>query len=195
MSWFRRLLWPTYKQAKAKRDHPASQAMPTVKFDPSTVTKTVKANLRRNIESLHDLEKKHIREIYEVALRSILAGRNIHMLTTALIAVEGISKGRAAEIARSLHKKATEQINRERQTSLGITNAKWLYANAPCMRDPFHPTDAEVQRDAAHKAANGKRYEISKGLFVDGKWTWPGAEDNCKCISRSIIPGLEEEEP
>jgi hypothetical protein len=60
------------------------------------------------------------------------------------------------------------------------------------MRDPNHPSAAEVQRDAAHCAANGKRYEISKGLFVDGKWTWPGVDEGCKCVSRSIIPGLEK---
>ena len=196
MSWLRRLLQTPTKPTEVKKDYSPSvrfamEAMPTVKFDPSRVTKRVKADLRRNIESLADLQKKQIPQIYEAALHSVLAGRDMYSLCMALMRIEGMTKGRATEISRSLHNKATAIINREQQASLGITHAKWLYANAPCMRDPNHPSAAEVQRDAAHCAANGKRYEISKGLFVDGKWTWPGVEEGCKCASRAILPGLE----
>jgi hypothetical protein len=197
MSWLRRLLQPVIKPAEVKRGYSPSvryalEAMPNVKFDPSTVSKSVKADLRRNIELLDDLGKKHVPQIYEAALGSVSAGRDLNVLFLALMKIEGMSKGRAAEIARSLNNKATAIINRERQASLGITHAKWMYANAPCMRDPSHPSAAEVQRDAAHCTANGKKYEIGKGLFVDGKWTWPGIEEGCKCASRSILPGLEE---
>jgi len=197
MSWLRRLLQTSTKPTEVKKEYSPSvryamEAMPTVKFDPSRVTKRVKADLRRNIESLADLQKKQIPQIYEAALRSVLAGRDVYSLSMALMKIEGMTKGRATEISRFLHNKATAIINREQQASLGITHAKWLYANAPCMRDPTHPSAAEVQRDAAHCAANGKRYEISKGLFVDGKWTWPGVDEGCKCVSRSIIPGLEK---
>ena len=196
MSWLRRLLQTPTKPTEVKKDYSPSvrfamEAMPTVKFDPSRVTKRVKADLRRNIESLADLQKKQIPQIYEAALHSVLAGRDMYSLCMALMRIEGMTKGRATEISRSLHNKATAIINREQQASLGITHAKWLYANAPCMRDPNHPSAAEVQRDAAHCAANGKRYEISKGLFVDGKWTWPGVEEGCKCASRAVLPGLE----
>ena len=197
MPWLRRLLQSVIKPAETKRGYSpsvrhASEAMPTVKFDPSTVSKSVKADLRRNIELLDDLGKRHVPLIYEAALDSVSAGRDLNVLFLALMKIEGMSKRRAAEIARSLNNKATAIINRERQASLGITHAKWMYANAPCMRDPNHPSAAEVQRDAAHSAANGKKYEIDKGLFVDGKWTWPGVEEGCKCASRSILPGLEE---
>ena len=78
----------------------------------------------------------------------------------------------------------------ERQSSLGITHAIWMYANAPCMKDPWCdcPTAADIRQDSAHRAANGKKYEIAKGLFVDGKWTWPGVEEGCKCCSRPVLP-------
>lgn len=193
MSWSRRLLQPAHRPTKVKSGHSPSvhhalPSMPTVKFDPSTVNKSVKANLRKNIELLDDLGKEHFREVYKVALRSVLAGRDLNMLATALTTVEGMSKRRAAEIARSLHNKASAQINRERQASLGITHAIWMYSNAPCVRNPRHPTDAEIQEDSAHRTANGKRYEISKGLFVDGKWRWPGVEEGCKCSSKSVMP-------
>jgi hypothetical protein len=166
--------------------------VPTVKFDASTVSKSVKAKLRKNIELLEDLGKKNVPQIYEAALLCVLAGGDLHVLFTALMKIEGMSKGRAAEIAHALHRKAKAQIDRERQVSLGITHATWMYANAPCMKDPSHPAPADVQRDAAHCSANGKQYEVSKGLFVHGKWTWPGVEEGCKCASRSILPELEK---
>lgn len=184
MSWLRRLLKPFIKPIKRKRcDSPFA-----IEFDRSLVTKSVKANLRRNIDSLNDIEKTHIREIYEVALRSVLAGGDMHMLSVALMKIEGMTRGRAVEITRSLHNKATEQINRERMLSLGITHAIWMYSNAPCMVNPRHPTDAEIRQDAAHTAVNGKKYEIAKGLFVDGKWTRPGVEEGCRCSARSVLP-------
>jgi uncharacterized protein with gpF-like domain len=197
MSWFRRFLLQTHKPVDVEGRHSPSvryamEAMPTIKFDPSVVTKNVKADLRRNIELLDDLEKRHVKQVYELALRSIVGRRDLHLFCTELMNmdVEGMTTGRAAEIGRCLSNKANAIIDRERQASLGITHAKWMYANAPCMRDPSHPSAAEVQRDAAHCAANGTRFEVSKGLFLDGKWTWPGVEEGCKCVSRSVLPGL-----
>jgi hypothetical protein len=196
MSWLRRLLQPFTKPTEIKghsRSKLSLQAMPTVKFDPSTVSKSVKADLRRNIELLDDIEKKHVKQIYELALRSKV-GRDLHLFCTGLMNmnIEGMTAGRAAELGRSLSNKAKAIIDRERQASLGITHAIWMYANAPCMKDPRHPVAADVQRDSTHRSANGNRYEISKGLFVDGKWIWPGVEEGCKCCSRPVLPGLEE---
>lgn len=187
MSWLRRLLQPFTKPTEGKLFHSPF----AIEFDPSTVSKSVKANLRRNIELLDDIGKKHVRQIYKLALRSVLAGGDERGLYTALMKIEGMTKRRAAEIARSLNAKAREQINRERTFSLGITHAIWMYANAPCMKDPRCPTAADVQRDAAHRAANGKKYEITEGLFVDGKWTRPGVEEGCKCSARSVLPWKE----
>jgi hypothetical protein len=167
--------------------------MPTIRFDPSVVTKCVKADLRRNVELLAGVETKHVKQIYELALRSIVGRRDFYSFCTEMMDmhIEGMTRSKAAEIGTSLANKAGVVIDRERQASLGITHARWLYASAPCMRDPSHPSSAEVQRDAAHRAANGKRYAVSKGLLVDGKWTWPGVEEDCKCVSRSLLPGLE----
>jgi uncharacterized protein with gpF-like domain len=194
MSWLRHLLQPLTKPIEIEGDSRSGrgpQTMPSDKFDPSTVSKSVKADLRRNIELLDDLEKKHVRQIYEVALRSIVVGGDLHMFCKELVKIEGMSHHRAAEIGRSLSKKAKAIITRERQASLGITHAIWMYPNAPCMRDTKHPVAADVQQDSAHRAANGKKYEVGKGLFVDGKWTWPGVDEGCKCSSRSVLPGLE----
>ena len=63
MSWLRRLVQSVIKPAEVKSGYSPSERyalepMPTVKFDPSTVSKSVKADLRRNIELLEDLRKE-----------------------------------------------------------------------------------------------------------------------------------------
>jgi uncharacterized protein with gpF-like domain len=130
--------------------------------------------------------------VYVAAVRSVTKGRDLGLLARAIIElnIDGMTKSRAAQISGSLNNKASAVITRERQESLGISQATWLYSGAPCAVDPKDPTPQETRRDAAHKAANGKTYDVSKGMYLNKKWTWPGVEDGCKCMSKSFIPGL-----
>jgi hypothetical protein len=150
----------------------------------------VETDLRQNIEQLEDIPKKRVRAIYDAALGMIEGGGNAPMLYNALLKLDGMSTGRAGEITRTLASKAKALTEHESRGWLGITHAIWLYANAPCMVNPTHPTDADRKQDAAHKVANGKRFEIGKGLLIDGEWTLPRSKKGCKCVSRSVIPGL-----
>ena len=165
------------------RDKAASKAqtMPTVPFDPDKVTKAVSTDLLKNIKELPDINARDVRSIYDAALRSISAGRALHVIYEALLPIDGMSPARANEIARLLNNKATALMNSESQSRLGITHARWLYSGASC---------GDPDQDAAHSAANGQTYPIGKGMFLNGLWTWPGRENGCKCVSRSVIPGL-----
>ena len=119
MSWLRRLLQPFTKPTEVKKDYSPSvrytmEAMPTIKFDPSVVTKSVKADLLRNIELLDDLEKKHVKQVYELALRSIVGRRDFYLFCTEMMNLhsEGMTRSKAAEIGRSLANKAGAVIER-----------------------------------------------------------------------------------
>ena len=160
----------------------------TVKFDASKVTHAVKADIKENIMLLEDIDRGRFDQVYDAAIRSISAGRDLSLLYDALMQmnIKGMTKRRAGEIARLLNNKATAFMNRESQKSLGIKHALWLYSSAPCEMNPNEPTG----QDAAHRAANGKLFEISKGMLLNGKWTWPGVEPGCRCVSKSVIPGF-----
>ena len=60
--------------------------------------------------------------------------------------------------------------------------AIWLYSGAPC---------GDAEQDEAHRAANGKPYSANNGMLLNGKWTRPGREEGCKCVSKSLIEGLD----
>jgi uncharacterized protein with gpF-like domain len=158
-----------------------NSGIPTVKFDATNVTEAVKAALRDNIKSLGEISSGHFDMIYNAAVRSITAGRDLRILYLALVTIDGMSRRRAEDISRSLNNKATALMDAERQERLGIKYAVWLYSGAPC--GPGH--------DAAHKAANGKRYAVDKGMLLHGQWTRPGREDGCKCVAKPVIPGFD----
>jgi uncharacterized protein with gpF-like domain len=166
--------------------------IPIVKFDASMVTEEVKADLKKNIMLLGEIDNNNFEHVYNAALRSISAGRDLRLLYSALMEmnINGMTKRRAEDIARLLNNKATALMQRTRQAALGITQAKWLYSGAPCKISPKKPSDQDKRQDAAHQAANGKLFNVSKGMFLDGKWTWPGVEPGCRCVSKPIVPGF-----
>ena len=162
--------------------------IPTVSFDASRVSEAVKEDLRNNILLLEEVEERHFDQVYEAALRSITAGRDLSVFYNALMRmnIAGMTKRRASEIAHLLNNKATAWMTRGYQETLGITQAVWLYSGASCEINPKTPTG----QDAAHRAANGKSFDVSNGMFLNGKWTWPGIEPGCRCVSKSAVPGF-----
>lgn len=91
----------------------------------------------------------------------------------------------AEERAQVLSKQWREKVTVERAKwlQLGIVEAEWMYSGAPCEVDPFSP----MGQDAAHKAADGKRFKISEGMLVDNERIYPGEKLGCKCSWRPII--------
>lgn len=184
--------WLRGENSKAESEPDHVRGIPTVKFDSSRVTEAVKADVRHTILGLPEIDKNNCEQVYDAAIRSISAGRDLHFLTNAIMGLNfgEMTKRRAADIARLLNNRATSLMNREQQSSLGMTHAIWLYSGAPCMLHPKKPTDHDIQQDAAHKAADGKEFKVAKGMYLNGKWTWPGLDPGCKCVSRSKIPGF-----
>ncbi len=175
------------KKERGPKGPPAAEAqshavrIPTVAFDHTRVTDTVKAALRHNIASIRDIGVDNFDLIYDAALRSISAGRALHILYQALMSIEGMTRHRAEALSLSLNNKATALTQAEKQQRLGIEYAVRLYSNAPC---------GSAEQNAAHKAANGTPYLVENGLFLNGRWTWSGREDGCKCISKPLIAGI-----
>jgi len=126
-------------------------------------------------------------------LRAMATGGNLDFFSRGIedLQIAGMTGQRAAQISMALWFKAKGKMDREQQAQIGITHARWVYSNAPCMPNPKKPTAADLRINGAHKAVNGTLYLIAEGLLIEGKRTWPGDEWYCKCSSRSEVPGLE----
>lgn len=170
----------------------SAYAIPTVRFDPNRVTDAVKDDLKNNIKGIKDFDDANFEQVYDAALRSITRGRDLAILFNAIMElnIPDMSKLRAGEISRILNNKATALIDRDQKLSLGIKYAVWVYSGAPCQNNPKKPSAKDIRQNEAHKAADGKRYEISQGMLINGRLTMPGRDEGCKCFSRAVIPGL-----
>lgn len=133
---------------------------------------------------LGDLSQNDRQALYPVVVESVSRGQDLRLLASAINArgIAGVTVRRAAEISRFLNSRAISTICREQQIAIGIRYARWLYSGAPC--------DGAEGMDRAHKAANGKRYLVDKGLLIGRKLSWPGREFGCKCMARSVVKGF-----
>ncbi len=138
------------------------------------------AVVAENVGLIKSIAGNYLQQVQGDVMRSVAAGRDLATLTRELQARTGITKRRAAFIARDQNNKATAVMTRVRMRELGIKRAKWLHSGGGKEPRP------------EHVAFSGKTYDVEKGAFLEGKWTWPGVEINCRCVAVPIIPGFDE---
>jgi uncharacterized protein with gpF-like domain len=145
----------------------------------------IRANITENVSLIRSIPQKHFTDIEGMVMRSVQAGRDLHTLSKQLEKQYGKTKKRAALIARDQNNKATAFLTRTRQGELGVKKAIWVHSHAGKVPRP------------THLANDGNAYDITKGWYDpdangkgNGAYIFPGELINCRCISRSIIPGF-----
>jgi uncharacterized protein with gpF-like domain len=171
---------------------PVKHSMPTVKFDASRVTPEIEAEIRAVINETPEIPESERETVYQAALGGVRRGGDLHTISLALLAMPDVdlSKARVGAICRYIDRRASALMDRNRQLAIGITEATWLYSGSPCHSYRGSADEDEAQ-DAAHKAANGKRFKLSDGMKINGRFVLPGQDAGCKCVSKAIIPGLD----
>lgn len=153
----------------------------TVRFKATPAMRAAySAVIAENVSLIKSVSSQHLTAVEGIVMRSVMAGRDLSVLADELEQAYGVTKRRAAFIARDQNNKATAVLQRTRHVELGITKAVWLHSAGGKQPRP------------EHVAFSGQTYDIAKGAFLEGKWTWPGMEINCRCVSKPIIPGLED---
>lgn len=140
----------------------------------------MQATIGEQVGLIRSIAQQHLGEVQGLVMRSVSTGRDLASLSTQLRARYRVTKRRAALIARDQNNKATATMLRVRQDGLGIEEAIWMHSHAGKEPRP------------SHVAMNGKRYSVVEGMFDPAiqKYIWPGTEINCRCSSKSIIPGF-----
>lgn len=153
----------------------------TVEFRPTPAQRDVlKATIEQNVSLIKSIPQQYFTEVEGIVMRSVQTGRDLGALTRQIEARYGVTRRRAALIARDQNNKATSAMTRARQQEIGITQAIWRHSHAGKEPRP------------KHVAADGTKYDVRKGLKIGdkGQWVLPGEEINCRCYSVSIVPGF-----
>lgn len=160
-------------------------------FITEDVIEDVRVTIRK-FEEFKDIGEEHFLQIHKEIIMSMSNGMNLSKIVSEILSlnIPIMTKKRAGEIARVIANSTNALITRNRQMSVGLTHAIWVYSGAPCCMNPKRPSEHDRRQDAAHKAADGIQYEVEHGLIVNGCPTWPGREAGCRCASKSVMPGL-----
>jgi SPP1 gp7 family putative phage head morphogenesis protein len=154
----------------------------SVSVKDTLLTNTVmQATVEENVSLIKSISADYASEVEGLVMRSVAAGRDLKTLTDELEQRYQITRRRAKLIANDQNNKATAQMARARQLSLGVTKARWLHTGGG-----KHPRPEHVE-------ANGKVFDLDKGLYIRGKWTFPGEDINCGCVAAPLIPGVDDE--
>lgn len=157
----------------------------TVKFKPTARSvATFEAVVAENVGLIKSIPQQFLKDVESAVWQSVMKGGDLATLTKTIQDKYGIAYRRAAFIARDQNNKATAAMENTRRMEMGFKEAFWLHSHAG--KEP-RPT---------HVAMNGKRYTLSEGMYDSAikKNTWPGVEPNCRCNSRAILPGFDDEE-
>lgn len=140
------------------------------------------ATVQANVELIKSIPEQYLKNVQGAVMRSVQAGRDMGQLARYLEKNYGVTKRRAAFIARSQNNLASGSMNRARQIELGVTKAKWRHSRAG--KEPRK----------THLANNGKLYDVKRGWFDPDpkvkRYILPGELPNCRCVSISVVPGF-----
>lgn len=139
----------------------------------------LQASLGENVGLIKSIGTQYLSKVEGHVFASVRGGFDLATLTKNLQHDFGVTRNRAALIARDQGAKAHAVIEMARRKELGITKAVWLHSHAGVNPRP------------SHVSANGKIFDIDKGLYLDGEWLLPSQAINCRCVSRSVIDGVD----
>lgn len=153
----------------------------TVKFNPTPAQLDVlKASVHENVALIKSIPQQYHKNVEGMVMRSVARGRDLGTLSKELQEQYGVTKRRAALIARDQTNKAFSAFHESRAKEMDLTEAIWRHSHA----------GKKPRRK--HLAADGTRYKVGVGLPVGdkGQHVVPGEEINCRCFRQFVIPGF-----
>lgn len=148
----------------------------TVRFQPTRRSvRAYELEIDQQVGLIKSIPQQFLTDVQSTVYQSVMEGGNLQRVVEDVKQKYGIAHRRAAFIARDQNNKAKAIIERERRRELGITRAKWRHSGGG-----KHPRPEHVE-------FSGKFYDIEQGAYLEGVWTWPGMQPNCRCTDQAVI--------
>lgn len=157
----------------------------TVKFSPSKKSaEAYRAVVAENVGLIKSIPQQYLKDVQSQVWASVMKGADMAALSENLRKSYKISIDRAALISRDQNNKAKAVLENTRRQQLGLKRAIWMHSSGGKKPRP------------THVAMNGKLYDLDKGMYDsdEGEYVWPGQLINCRCTSRAVVPGFEDDD-
>lgn len=126
---------------------------------------------RANVELIGSLDAKHIDDAAKAVAEAVRQGKSTREVGKVLEARLGITKRRAALIARDQIGTLNAQITQQRQTDLGIKKFRWS-------------TSGDERVRPEHEAIDGQVFDWATGHATEG---FPGQPISCRCTAAPVF--------
>jgi SPP1 gp7 family putative phage head morphogenesis protein len=157
----------------------------TVAFKPTPGSVAAyQAVAAEQVNLIKSIPAQYLKDVQSKVWSSVMKGADMHALSDDLHKTYGVTRDRAAFIARDQTAKSKAIIEKTRRQEIGITEAVWM-----------HSSGGKVPRKT-HIRMDGKPYPISQGMWDsdEGKYVLPGELINCRCTSKAILPFVDRAE-
>jgi uncharacterized protein with gpF-like domain len=146
------------------------------------VNDVIQASVAENVGLIRSIAQQYLTAVEGHVMRSVQQGRDLASLSTALQQQFGVTKRRAALIARDQNNKMTAVVTRARHLELGIQEAIWVHSGGGKVPRPTH---VRAGRDKV-------RYSVVEGWFDphEKRHIQPGELISCRCVARPVVLGF-----
>lgn len=135
----------------------------------------VQSIVSENVNLIKSIPSEFFTDIKSIVNVGVQNGRDQQFIYESIKQKYDVTNRRASLIARDQTNKATSSLTRARQKSVGIQEGIWQHSHAG------------KKPRLSHVKVDGKKFDLEKGMFIDGEWIFPGEEINCRCTWRPVI--------
>jgi len=127
--------------------------------------------VKRNVSLIKTIPSKHFQRLEEEIGKAFDKGTSSRVLKKTIREIGGVSKRRAALIARDQVGSLNSRLTKEKQKANGVAHFIWRTVG-----------DERVREE--HEVLDGQRFPIDKGAPDEG---FPGEPINCRCFSEPVF--------
>lgn len=138
----------------------------------------VAASVEENVQLIKSIPQKYFNELNFIVNQGIQRGFDVGHISEQIREKYGVTRRRAAFIARDQTNKVHSVITQQRQVDLGITQGEWVHSHAG------------KKPRLSHLEAGRKKlvFDLKKGAYIDGDWILPAQLPNCRCGWKAVLP-------
>lgn len=138
----------------------------------------IAAAIQENIQLIKSIPQDYLNEVQGVVMRGYTRGRDLQYIERELNKIYPGVEDWVKLIARDQSNKLTSVASRTQHMELGLYKAEWMHSHAGKKPRP------------EHVAVDRKEFDLREGMYILGKWTFPGEEINCRCTYRVLLDDL-----
>jgi len=142
------------------------------------------ASVAENVALIKSIPQRYLAQTEGIVTRAYASGRDLETMVKEIRKLYPKAAGSAELIAQDQSNKLNSTVENARRLELGIQKAIWMHSGGG-----KHPRKE-------HQKASGRVYNIREGCLIKDERTGqleyiqPGQKIRCRCVSRSVLPGV-----